>query len=87
MEARDIYHKMRAIAEPIHAYTDQMVAIAKWIEAEFDYNPQNKALKDGVSNGDASVCPYRIGNTCNFKGAYCLNTVCELKKQTDFDVQ
>ena len=40
MKAEEIYHKMKAIAEPHHAYDDQMVAIAKWIEAEFDYNPK-----------------------------------------------
>lgn len=40
MKAQEIYHNMRAIAEPIHAYSDQMVAIAKWIEAEFEYKPQ-----------------------------------------------
>jgi hypothetical protein len=43
MKAQDIYHKMRAIAEDYHAYTDQLIAIAKWIEAEFDYNPQKLA--------------------------------------------
>lgn len=42
MEAKDIYDTMRVITEPIHAYSDQMVAIAKWIEAEFDYNPLKK---------------------------------------------
>lgn len=43
MKAQDIYHKIKAIAEDYHAYTDQLVAIAKWIEAEFDYNPQKLA--------------------------------------------
>lgn len=43
MKAQDIYHRMRAIAENYHAYTDQLAAIAKWIEAEFDYNPQKLA--------------------------------------------
>lgn len=37
MKAEDIYHRFKAIAEPIHAYQDQLVAFAKWIEAEFTY--------------------------------------------------
>lgn len=41
-EARKIYNIMKAIAEPIHAYNDQMVAIAKWIESEFEYKPQKQ---------------------------------------------
>lgn len=43
MKAQDIYHKMRAIAEDYHAYTDQLTAIAMWIEAEFEYKPQKLA--------------------------------------------
>jgi hypothetical protein len=42
MKTKDIYYKMRAIAEPYHEYADQIAAIAKWIESEFDYNPQKK---------------------------------------------
>lgn len=37
MEAREIYHVLKAIVEPIHAHNDQMVAISKWIEAEFEH--------------------------------------------------
>jgi hypothetical protein len=33
--AKDIYHKMRAIAEEHHDYDSQMVAIAKWVANEF----------------------------------------------------
>lgn len=47
MKARDIYLKIRTIADPYHAYADQMVAIAKWIESEFDYNPQK--LRDNFN--------------------------------------
>lgn len=43
MKAQDIYHRMRAITEDYHEYTDQLTAIAKWIEAEFEYNPQKLA--------------------------------------------
>jgi hypothetical protein len=43
MEARDIYHVLKSIVEPIHAHDDQMVAIAKWIKAEFEYKPQKQA--------------------------------------------
>ena len=43
MEARSIYYTMRGIAEPIHGYADQIAAIAKWVESEFNYNPQKKA--------------------------------------------
>lgn len=37
MKAEDIYHRLKAIAEPIHAYDEQLVAFAKWIETEFTY--------------------------------------------------
>lgn len=39
IKALDIYHKLRAIVEPIHKHGDQMVAIAKWIDSEFEYKP------------------------------------------------
>lgn len=39
MKAQDIYHKIKEVADPYHAYTDQMVAISKWVESDFDYNP------------------------------------------------
>jgi hypothetical protein len=42
MKAEEIYLKIREIAKPYHAYTDQFIAIAKWVEARFDYNPQKK---------------------------------------------
>lgn len=46
MKAEDIYYKMRAIADVHYAYTDQLEAIAKWIESEFDYRPkQKKSIK------------------------------------------
>ena len=47
MKAQDIYHKMRAITEDYHAYTDQLTAIAMWIESEFEYKPQK--LANGVN--------------------------------------
>lgn len=39
MKAREIYHALRSIVEPIHAHDDQLVAITMWIESEFDYKP------------------------------------------------
>ena len=53
MEAREIYHVLKSIVEPIHAHNDQMVVIAKWIEAEFEYKPQKQA--NGVDKS-ASNC-------------------------------
>lgn len=43
-KAIKIYHTMRSIAEPIHAYSDQFMAIAKWIESEFIYKPDKAVL-------------------------------------------
>lgn len=45
MDAKTIYYALRSIVEPIHSYDDQMVAISKWIEAEFTYNPDRKIEK------------------------------------------
>jgi hypothetical protein len=40
MKAKEIYHVLQSIVAPIHAHQDQMVAIAKWIESEFEYKPE-----------------------------------------------
>lgn len=48
MDARNIYHKIRAIAEPIHAWEDQMIAVAKWIESEFEYKPDKKVCNKKI---------------------------------------
>ena len=53
MKAQDIYHKMRAIAEDYHAYTDQLAAIAMWIEAEFEYKPQK--LANGANTSERQL--------------------------------
>lgn len=46
MNSQDIYHKMMGIADGHHVYIDSFIAIAKWVEADFDYNPQkNEAIK------------------------------------------
>jgi len=56
MKAQDIYHKMRAIAEDYHAYTDQLTAIAIWVEAEFEYKPQ-KLVNDANTNEEELIIP------------------------------
>lgn len=55
MEAREIYHVLKSIVEPIHTHSDQMVAIAKWIEAEFDYKPQKQANGAGQSTSNCNI--------------------------------
>jgi hypothetical protein len=69
MKAQDIYHKMRAIAEDYHAYTDQLTAIAKWIEAEFDYNPQKLANGANTSERQLTI-PDAIKSVCDDCTAY-----------------
>ncbi len=64
MKARDIYHEMRAIAEDYHAYTDQLTAIAKWVEAEFDYNPQKLANGADTSEGQLTI-PDVVKSVCD----------------------
>ncbi len=44
MKTREIYRALKSIVEPIHTHSDQMEAIAKWIEAEFEYKPQKLAI-------------------------------------------
>ena len=58
MEAREIYHVLQSIIEPIHAHDDQIVAIAKWIEAEFEYKPQKQA--NCVNTEQKALCSTRI---------------------------
>lgn len=36
MKAEQIYKKIKEIANPIHSHQDQMMAISKWIEDEFE---------------------------------------------------
>lgn len=75
MKAQDIYHKMRAIAEDYHAYTDQLTAIAKWIEAEFDYNPQKLANGADTSERQLTIpdvskplkCDCRHSGSCRYE--------------------
>jgi hypothetical protein len=55
MKAQDIYHRMRAIAEDYHAYTDQLTAIAKWIEAEFEYKPKKLANRTNTSERQLTI--------------------------------
>ena len=38
MDTKDIYKKLKSIVEPIHAHSDQLLAIASWIDSEFSYN-------------------------------------------------
>ena len=63
MKAQDIYHKMRAIAEDYHAYTDQLTAIAMWIEAEFEYKPQKLANGTNTSERQLTM-PVDSGSVC-----------------------
>ena len=55
MEAREIYHVLKSIIEPIHAHNDQMVAIAKWIEAEFEYKPHKQANGAEQSSSNCNI--------------------------------
>ena len=89
MKAQDIYHKMRAIAEDYHAYTDQLTAIAMWIEAEFEYKPQKLANSANTSEGqltipDVSVAKRKLCPTCGSDSlitlsdiTYCMNDCCD----------
>lgn len=76
MEARDIYNKMRAIAEPHHAHTDQFVAISKWIEAEFTYDPHKASIPKTTIGTKKSVPAveyiYMDGDTSSDKTVHTL---------------
>lgn len=60
MEAREVYHKIRAIAEPYHIYDDQMVAIAQWVSSCFVYTPIsencNHSNRFHISALDKDLC-------------------------------
>lgn len=71
MEVREIYHVLKSIVEPIHAHDDQMVEIAKWIEAEFEYRPQKQASgvnTEGKALHIDSVMPRRLTAENGAKG-------------------
>ena len=68
MKAQDIYHKMRAIAEDHHAYTDQLTAIAMWIEAEFEYKPQK--LANGANTSERQLTIPDVSNQRELLIAY-----------------
>ena len=55
MKVQDIYYKMKAIAEDYHVYTDQLTAIAKWIEAEFEHKPQKQANGDNTGERQLTI--------------------------------
>ena len=55
MEARKIYHVLKSIVDPIHAHSDQMAAIAKWVEAEFEYKPQKQANGGEQSSNNCNI--------------------------------
>jgi hypothetical protein len=45
MEAKEIYLKIkREITKGLYAYDDQIAAIAKWVESEFEAKNQGKKL-------------------------------------------
>jgi hypothetical protein len=54
---------MRVIAEDYLAYRDQLTAIAKWIESEFDYNPQKLANGANTSKRQLTI-PDVIKSVC-----------------------
>jgi hypothetical protein len=62
MKAQEIYYKLKAIVEPIHAHSDQLAAIAHWIESESDYNPSKKLTSDCPK-----LDPYIIAELKNIK--------------------
>lgn len=86
MKARDIYHNMRAIAEDYHGYTDQLIAIAKWIEAEFDYNPQK--LKNRPNTNDGEFMPLMIdGNNIKKETCVLCGKVTDVDKSTPIELR
>ena len=64
MKARDIYHVLKSIVEPIDTHNDQIIAIAKWIESEFTYNPSKQSGDDRVYLGDLD-CGTLTFTECN----------------------
>ena len=70
MNAEQIYHKLQEIAERNYVHSDQMVEIAKWIEAEFEHRPSHipkgeyKVVLRGspeVEELDCAKCKYYEG--------------------------
>jgi hypothetical protein len=84
MKAQDIYHKMRAIAEDYHAYTDQLTAIAKWIEAEFEYKPQK--LANGANTSKRQLTIPNVSKSACIKGFEAKPNYCfECEKENDYE--
>lgn len=52
-EQINIYKKLRELAEPHHAYTDQLMAMAIWIDTE--YSNKNSVMSDIISESDKPI--------------------------------
>lgn len=63
MEAKEIYLKIkREITKGLYAYDDQIVAIAKWVESEFEPKKQGEKLPiHDVSNSTEYTRGYKDG--------------------------
>ena len=48
MDTEKIYRTLKEIVRPHHNYTDQMMAISKWIESEFE--PKKKGQELPIHN-------------------------------------
>jgi hypothetical protein len=83
MTTEEIYKRIRAIADGYHSYSDQMMAITKWIESELNKPQEDKSKRIPVSermpegyiavlccNANAQDCPPCIGVLDPEKGKF-----------------
>lgn len=86
MKTEQIYKKIKEIIYPIHSHKDQMMAIAKWVEGEFEpkVTPRNidsgafgtlKIREDGKSGCESCIhkgqpIDYGVCKHCIYNNKY-----------------
>ena len=61
-EVQRIYKELQEIARPIHAHSDQMLAIAHWIDSEKNATPLTPRLKTHLTDKHA----FEVGSLLGF---------------------
>jgi formaldehyde-activating enzyme involved in methanogenesis len=63
LQKKAIYDKLKEIVYPIHAHSDQLVAIANWIHSEFEH----KKSINGIKSVNVEKVELTFQSSMNFK--------------------
>jgi hypothetical protein len=84
MEAEKIYFKLKEIVRSRWEHEAQMIAIAKWIEAEFTHNNDTRKISEKASKWDDldnAIAPFYDEGTEEYNegGLDAIGEICALK--------